>query len=46
MAAPATSEEKAASNVWVLFEASAAIYAVPSEAVLAIHDVPVITPLL
>lgn len=43
-AAPATSERTAA-NVWVLFEASGAIYAVPSEVVLAIHDVPVITPL-
>lgn len=43
-AAPATSE-RAAANVWVLFEASGAIYAVPSEAVLAIHEVPVITPL-
>src|SRR3954471_10872442 len=44
-AAPATSGERAAANVWVLFEASDVIYAVPSEAVLAIHDVPVITPL-
>ena len=42
--APATSPT-AAANVWVLFEASGTVYAVPSEAVLAIHDVPVITPL-
>jgi chemotaxis signal transduction protein len=37
--------EKSAANVWVLFEASGTAYAIPSESVLAVHEVPVITPL-
>jgi purine-binding chemotaxis protein CheW len=45
MAEASRAGDAASSGVWVLFEAAGMAYAVPSDRVLGIHDVPVVTPL-